>query len=198
MKTLRSHGRPAQGQGTRGPWVYGFALGILLVASWPGTALRAADFQIVWVVIGEAAASAGDQPVNVGRHLFMASELAAFSLRNVTIARIDAEPVITRLAVGQRFCLSSLRITASGPDRSMVKHAPLSISIRQDHKDALDLERRKDNICVRPTIAGEFPIRFTSLLPAADGSTRGAQIFVRVHDSPVDDPEAIGPDTPQR
>lgn len=163
--------------------VHGLAIGILLALSWPGTASRAQDFQIVWVVIGEAAASAGDQPVNAGRHLFMATELAAFSLRRITVARIDAEPVITNLAVGERFCLTSLKITASEPDRSIVKRAPLTISIRQDHKDALHLERRKDNICVRPTIPGEFPIRFTSLLPAADGSTRGAQIFVRVHDA---------------
>lgn len=163
--------------------VRALALGILSVAGWPGPAPRAADFQIVWVVIGEAAASAGDQPVSAGRHLFMASELASFSLRNVKIARIDAEPVITSLAVGERFCLTSLKITASSADRSIVKHAPLSISVRQDHKDALYLERRKDDICVRPTIPGEFPIRFTSLLPAADGTTRGAQIFVRVHDA---------------
>lgn len=161
--------------------MYVLAFGLLSVACWPGTALRAADFQIVWVVIGEAAASAGDQPVSAGRHLFMASELASFSLKNVTVARIDAEPVITSLAVGERFCLTSLKITASSADRSIVKHAPLSVSVRQDHKDALYLERRKDNICVRPTTPGEFPIRFTSLLPAADGTTRGAQIFVRVH-----------------
>lgn len=168
---------------TRGTWVHRLAVGMLLAASLPATASRAGDFQIVWVVIGEAAAAVGDQPVSVGRHLFMASELASFSLRNITVARIEAEPVVTNLAVGQRFCLTSLKITASGPDRSPVKRAPLSISIRQDHKDALDLERSKDDICVRPTIAGEFPIRFTSLLPSADGSTRGAQIFVRVHDA---------------
>jgi hypothetical protein len=162
------------------------ACGLLSAACWPGTASRAADFQIVWVVIGEAAASAGDQPVSAGRHLFMASELASFSLKNVTVARIDAKPVITSLAVGERFCLTSLKITASSADRSIVKHAPLSISVRQDHKDALYLERRKDNICVRPTTAGEFPIRFTSLLPAPDGTTRGAQIFVRVRDATAD------------
>lgn len=167
---------------TRGSRVHGLAIGILLALSWPATAPYAADFQVVWVVIGEAAASAGDQPVNAGRHLFMATELAAFSLKRITVARIDAEPVITHLAVGERFCLTSLKIIASGADRSIVKRAPLSISIRQDHKDALHLERTKDNVCVRPTIAGEFPIRFTSLLPAADGSTRGAQVFVRVHE----------------
>lgn len=173
----RRTGRPtAAARLVRSLWV-----GLLLAGS-PGAFSQTADFQIVWVVIGEAAASAGDQPARAGRHLFMASQLASFSLKNVTVARIDAEPVITNLRIGQGFCLASLKIIASGPDRSIVKHAPMSISIRQDHKDALDLDRRKDNICVRPTIAGEFPIRFTSLLPAADGSTRGAQIFIRVRD----------------
>lgn len=164
----------------RGAWRYGL-IGLLLAAGYPGTALCAASYQIVWVVIGEAAAAAGDQPVSAGRHLFMAPELAAFSLRNVTVTRVDVQPETTRLAVGQRFCLTSLKISASGPDRSMVQRAPLSISIRQDHKDELNLERHKDDICIRPKVAGEFPIRFTSLLPAADGSMRGAQVFVRVH-----------------
>lgn len=175
-----------QGQLIRAALVHALVCGILSVASWPGPTLRAADFQIVWVVIGEAAASAGDQPLAAGRHLFMASELASFSLRNVKVARIEAGPVITRLAVGERFCLTSLKIMASSADGSIVKHAPLSISVRQDHKDALYLERSKDNICVRPTIPGEFPLRFTSLLPAADGTARGAQIFIRVRDAAAD------------
>lgn len=154
---------------------------VLLVASWPQPA-AAADFQIVWVVIGEAAAAAGQEPMSVGRHLFMAPDLAEFSLKRITVSRVDAEPVVTNLAVGERFCLDSLKLSAYGPDRSIVRRAPVSISVRQDYRDGMGLERSKRNICMTPTVAGEYPIRFTSLLPAADGSTRGAQIFVRVHD----------------
>ncbi len=156
-------------------WLAGVAL--LLVSN---GLVRATDFQIVWVIIGEVATPAGQQPVQAGRQLFMASDLAELTLRQVRVARVEAEPVVTSLAIGEQLCLTSLRINASAQDQSLVKQAPLSVSVRQDHRDALRLERRKDDICVHPVSAGEYPIRFTSLLPAADGSTRGAQIFVRV------------------
>jgi len=155
---------------------------VLLAAGRPEPAAAAADFQIVWVVIGEAAASAGQEPMGVGRHLFMAADLADFALKRITISQVEVEPVVTHLAVGERFCLDSLRLMAYGPDRSLVKRAPVSVSVRQDYRDGMGLERSKRNICMTPTVAGEYPIRFTSLVPAADGSTRGAQIFVRVHD----------------
>ncbi|MBB6093142.1 hypothetical protein HNQ60_002020 [Povalibacter uvarum] len=151
---------------------------LLLIALFPRA--QAADFQIVWVVVGDAASSAGDQPAQAGRHLFMASDLADFALKRVAISRVETDPAVIALNVGERFCLTSLKIIASQQDRSIVKRAPLSVSVRQDQRDAMGLERRKNDICVHPDTAGEYPIRFTSLLPANDGSTRGAQIFVRV------------------
>jgi hypothetical protein len=141
---------------------------------------QAADFQIVWVVVGDAASSAGDQPAEAGRRLFMASDLAELSLKQVVVSRVETNPDVISLNLGERFCLTSLKIIASRQDRSIVKRAPLSVSVRQDQRDNLGLERRKNDICVHPDAAGEYPIRFTSLLPASDGSTRGAQIFVRV------------------
>ena len=66
------------------------------------------------------------------------------------------------------------------PDGSLVKQAPLSVAVRQDHRDALGIERGKDDICMRPIAAGEYPVRLTSVLPAKDGTARGAQIFLRV------------------
>lgn len=164
----------------RGSWL---AVMVLLTAGRPGPA-AAADFQIVWVVIGEAAA-AGQEPMQVGRHLFMAADLAAFALKRITISRVEVEPVVTNLSVGERFCLDSLHLSAYGADRSMVEGAPASISVRQDYRDGMGLESSKRNICMTPTVAGEYPIRFTSLVPAADGSMRGAQIFVRVRDGGV-------------
>ena len=153
---------------------------LILTLLWLPTALPQTDFQIVWVVIGEAAAAAGEDQTSAGRRLFMASELADFSLRRVTIARIDAQPVVNELTVGSRVCITSLKIVAYDAKGVPVKHAPLSISIRQDHKDLIGLTRSKNDICIAPSAAGEYPIRFTSLLPAKDGTLRGAQIFVRV------------------
>ncbi len=181
----------------RALWLTGIAL---LLTAGPSHA-QTADFQIVWVVIGDAASSAGDQPAQAGTHLFMASELADLSLKQVRISRIEIDPAVTSLRTGERFCLSSLRIRATDTEGSLVKRAPLSVSVRQDHRDNLRLARTRRDICMQPTTAGEYPVRFASLLPAADGSTRGAQIFVRVVERDLSvpptgiDPPAINPAT---
>lgn len=138
------------------------------------------DFQIVWVVIGEAAGASPNEAVMAGRHLFMASELAAFSLQHVAVAKVEAQPMVVELAVGEQFCVTSLNIAAFTAAGVPVKRSPLTISVRQDHKEALGLDRRKDDICVKAMSAGEFPVRFASMLPAKDGTTRGAQVFLRI------------------
>ena len=158
---------------------------VLFVLGWSG-ALAQSGYrlaQVVWVVIGEAAGASSDAPVRAGRHLFMASELAGFTLRNVDVARVDAQPTIVDLAIGQRFCVTSLRLAAFNAAGEVVKGSPMSISVRQDHKEPMGLDRSKRNICVQGAIAGEYPIRFGSLLPAKDGTSRGAQVFVRVREA---------------
>ena len=156
--------------------------GLLLAwqpAAWPQT-----DFQIVWVVVGEAAASSGDDDhTGAGRRLFMASELADFALRRINVARIDAQPVISELNIGDQVCITSLKILAYDAKGATIKQAPLSISIRQDHKESIGLTRSQTDICIAPNAPGEYPVRFTSLLPAKDGTMRGAQIFVRVKEA---------------
>jgi hypothetical protein len=146
-----------------------------------------AGFQIVWVVVGDAVSSAGDQPTKAGKHLFMASDIAEMSLAQVSVNGLNVQPTVSSLVVGQSFCFTSLRIAATGKDRSLVKHAPLSVSVRQDHRDALQLQTRKQDICVRPSTAGEYPIRFTSLIPAPDGGMRTAQVFLRVQEATASD-----------
>lgn len=141
-----------------------------------------ADFQIVWVNIGEVAAAPEGERVRVGRQLFMAPDLVDFSLKKVTVARVDVEPAVVPLKVGQRFCLTALDVQASSEDRSIVEDAPLTVSVRQDHREQLALQRGKKNICFTPNEGGEYPVRLNSLLPARDGTTRGAQIFLRVED----------------
>jgi hypothetical protein len=149
-------------------------------------AAQGADFQIVWVVVGEAESNTGERPARVGRHLFMAPDLIALSLKNVKVSRIDVAPSVTQIAAGQRLCVSSLNIIAYGPVGDALKRAPLSISVRQDQKQRLDLERDAKDVCVTPSAPGEYPIRFASLLPAPDGTTRGAQIFLRVGSATAD------------
>jgi hypothetical protein len=148
---------------------------------------RTADFQIVWVAVGDAVTSSGSQPARAGRHLFMASDLAEMSLDQIFVRNLDVEPKVSELTVGHRFCLTSLRIDASGKNGEPVKRAPLSVSVRQDHRNVLALKSRKQDICVQPSAAGEYPIRFTSLIPAPDGTKEVAQVFLRVHEATAND-----------
>ena len=165
---------------------------LALLAATGAARTQIADFQIVWVVVGEVATAAGDQPVQAGKHLFMASDLTNLSLKQVQVAKVEAEPVITAIHTGDRLCLTDLKILAWDGDRDLVKRAPLSVSVRQDHRDSLQLQRSSKNICMRPNAPGEYPIRFSSLLPAADGSTRGAQVFVRVENAAAPAAEDVG------
>jgi hypothetical protein len=118
--------------------------------------------------------------VRAGRQLFKASDLMDMTLHNVKVLRVDVDPVALQIVVGQQVCLSTLNIRAYDAEQKLVRAAPLSVAIRQDHKERLQLQRSKGDICVRPAAAGEYPVRFTSLLPAPDGSMRGAQMFLRV------------------
>jgi hypothetical protein len=137
-------------------------------------------FQIVWVVIGEASSSSDQYPTHAGRQLFMASDLVSRSLANVKVERVDVEPAIHHLAVGEQLCVSRMSIRTLGPGREEVGGAPLSISVRQDQRQRLGLKRSKRDICVQPTEAGEYPMRLTSMLPALDGTMGGAQVYIRV------------------
>ncbi|WP_129782586.1 hypothetical protein [Peristeroidobacter soli] len=137
-------------------------------------------FQIVWVVVGEASSGSGKAPAHAGRQLFMASDLVSKSLANVRVEQVDVEPVVNELALGQRLCVARMNIRTLGPGKQLIGGAPLSISIRQDHKQRLGLSRSKRDICLQPSAAGEYPVRLTSMLPARDGTTRGAQVYLRV------------------
>ena len=142
----------------------------------------AQPFQIVWVVIGEASSAADKGSAQAGRQLFMASDLVSKSLANVRVEQVDVTPAVSEMMVGQRLCLTSLGIRTLGPERHLVAAAPLSVLVRQDHKQRLGLKRTRRDICLQPTAAGEYPVRLTSMLPARDGTTRGAQIYLRVND----------------
>lgn len=164
---------------------------LLLLAALQPAASEEGPFQIVWVVIGEASSGSDKDPAYAGRQLFMASDLVSKSLDNVRIERVEVEPVVNELTKGQRLCLAKMSIRTLGPGKERVGGAPLSISVRQDHKPRLGLKRSKRDICLQPTEAGEYPVRLTSMLPASDGSTRGAQVYLRVSDpNKTNDPTA--------
>jgi hypothetical protein len=153
-------------------------VGLLLVTLFASA--QVADFQIVWINVGEVAAAKNGDAARAGRQLFMAPDLVQFSLNKVTVARVDVAPSVIPMKVGDRFCMTSLHVQASTEDKQAVADAPLSVSVRQDQRERLAIKRSKRNICFAPTESGEYPVRLNSLLPARDGTMRGAQIFLRV------------------
>lgn len=164
----------------RGRWRTGVTVLLLVAVLATQSAAAQGPFQIVWVVIGEASSASDKDPVHAGRQLFMASDLVSKSLANVRVEQVDVAPVVNELAVGQRLCLAKMSIRTLGPGKELVGGAPLSISVRQDHKPRLGLSRSKRDICLQPTEPGEYPVRLTSMLPARDGTTRGSQVYLRV------------------
>jgi hypothetical protein len=163
-------------------WSAGLMAAVL--ATWmAGPALgQQPTYQIVWVVIGEASSVSDKDPAHAGRQLFMASDLMSKSLANVKVEQVEVAPVVHQIALGERLCVTQMSIRTIGPGKESVGGAPLSISVRQDHKQRLGLSRSKRDICLQPIEAGEYPLRLTSMLPARDGTTRGAQVFIRVSD----------------
>ena len=156
---------------------------LLMACSWFASAPvrgQQTQFQIVWVLVGEAASADAKHSARAGKQLFMASDMVDWGLQKVKIARVEATPVVIELGVGDEWCVSSLELRTYSADKEAVHGAPLSIAVRQDQKDSLGLRRSRHDICVEPQDAGEFPVRFTSLLPARDSTMRGAQIFIRV------------------
>ena len=129
-------------------------------------AAAAQDFKIVWSTVGEVV-SAGKDAVPIQR--------------SSKVVRVDVEPAIVPVAVGKQVCLSTLQMRAFGPDGRALAGAPLTVEIRQDQKLNLQLTRANGDLCMRPAHPAEYPVRFTSKLPAPDDTKRGAQIFLRAN-----------------
>ncbi len=136
---------------------------LCLIAPIQGAA-QVADFKVAWT--------------NVGEGLSSADSSAATMQPGTKVARVDVQPTIVEVAVGKQVCISSMQLRAFGADGGPIAGVPLVITVRQDHKPQLQLTHLK-GICMRPARKGEYPIRFTSKLPAPDDTLRGAQIFLR-------------------
>jgi hypothetical protein len=137
----------------------------LILATCGGLAAVAQDFKVAWSTVGEVVSAGKDAvPVQSG----------------AKVVRVDVEPAILQIAAGKQVCVSSLQVRAFGPDGRALAGAQLAIVIREDQRVQLQLTHPKGDLCMRPASAGEYPIRFTSKLPAPDDTKRGAQIYLRV------------------
>lgn len=143
------------------PVARGLLIGCCLAAA---TATFAQDFKVVWTPLGDVV-SAGKEAVPVQP--------------SSKVVRVDVEPSIVPLTLGKQLCLSSLSVRTFGPDGRALAGVSLTVTIREDQKLQLQLTRPKGDLCMRPASSGEYPVRFTSKLPAPDDTKRGAQIFIR-------------------
>jgi hypothetical protein len=134
------------------------------LAAVPAALAQGVDFKVAWSTLGEVA-SAGNDAVPIQR--------------GAKVVRVDVQPAIVEVAAGTQVCISALQLRAFGPDGRALAGAPLVITVRQDQKPQLQLTRPEGDICMRPARPGEYPIRFTSKLPAPDDTLRGAQVFLR-------------------
>ena len=139
-------------------------IALILLACCPTAFAQTVDFKVSWSTLGEVVSAGKDAvPIKPG----------------AKVVRVDVQPAIVELAAGKQVCISALQVSAFGPDGRLLAGASLTIAVRQDHKVGLQLTRPKGDICLRPAQPGEYPVRFTSKLPAPDDSVRGAQVFVR-------------------
>ena len=140
---------------------------VLLIGCCLATVLPtfAQDFKVLWTPLGEVL-SAGKDAVPIQR--------------GAKVVRVDVQPSILPVALGKQVCISALQVHAFGVDGRALAGVPLAIAIREDQKLQLQLTRPKGDFCMRPASPGEYPVRFTSKLPAPDDTLRGAQIFLRV------------------
>jgi hypothetical protein len=134
------------------------------LAASPSIPAQALTFDVVWSTLGERL-SAGKDAVAVQRA--------------TRVVRVDVQPSVIEVAAGTQVCLSSMRIQAFGPDGRSIAGAPVIVEVRENHKLDLQLTRPKGDICMRPASPGEYPIRFTSKLPAPNDAVHGAQVFLR-------------------
>lgn len=148
---------------------------ISIVTVWLATAALADTVLIAWRDIGLVRSATPDSPPVV---LPLAAQTAG-ALTGVKVDRVAVEPAVLDVAVGGRVCISQFDIAAyAGDERTAA--VPLIVAMQVDHLQQLKMEAKPQDLCFRPQSAGEYAIRFTSKLPAADSTFRGAQVFVRV------------------
>jgi hypothetical protein len=137
-----------------------------LIWAWAVTAAAAetADFKLAWT--------------NVGQVLSRAEKDAVMLQHDVKIARVDVQPTILKVQTGKQVCIGALQVRTFDPDGHPIAAVPLDMAVREDQKLQLRITHTR-GVCMRPARQGEYPIRFTSKVPAADDTLRGAQIFLR-------------------
>lgn len=150
----------------------GYSLLLLATASVAGEP----TFDVVWREVAQVRSNAPGASPKVQPVVANSPPAAG----NVRVNRVIVAPAIIHAQVGRPVCISGLDIAAFTDTGQRARAVPLTIDMQQNHLRKLSLDRKADDLCFRPSQSGEYAIRFSSKLPAEDGTLRGAQVFVRV------------------
>lgn len=147
---------------------------LMLIAAFAVSAQS--NLNIVWREVAQAHSNAAGASPTV-QPLAAASAPAPATVK---VDRLVVSPAIVSGSVGKTVCISQLDIAAYTESGQRAQGVPVSVDMQQDHLRKLTFTPRARDLCFRPQQAGEYIIRLSSKVPAADGTLRGAQVFVRV------------------
>lgn len=146
------------------------------IVSLVGVLAAAQPQDIVWRRVAQARSNAAGASPTVQALMAAPGPVSA----HVKVDRIVIAPAVITGTIGKPVCISQLDIAAYTDSGQRAHAVPLMVDMQQEHLRKLTFSTRNNDLCLRPTQTGEFTIRFSSQVPAADGTLRGAQVFVRV------------------
>lgn len=155
--------------------------GLMLALAASASIAQVASFDIEWRTLAVAHSNMAEQRPKLERTY---ARLPARTATDMRVERVSAVPEVVVLGIGQNFCLSSLDLGALDSAGQRLQGVAVSVDVRADDLPGLRVLPNKQDVCFRPAKPGEYAIRFTSLVPARDGTFRGAQMFIRVQSLP--------------
>ena len=123
----------------------------------------------------------GQERLDVSYRQHTAPSLTEFSDKGVLVDRLEVHPTEIRIAVGEAYSPSRLRVTAYGPEGNIEEHVPLSVDL-EGPPGLLDFEvwRTFGDHFVGAT-AGTATIWIVSLAPSSTGERLRQPILLTVH-----------------
>jgi hypothetical protein len=106
--------------------------------------------------------------------------LAQPATTRLKVDRIAVSPAIISSKVGKPVCIGQLDVAAYTDQGQRAPDVLLILDMQEEQLRNVTFSAKGKDLCLTPMRAGEFTLRFSSRVPAADGTFRGAQIFVRV------------------
>jgi len=116
--------------------------------------------------------SEGQERLHVSSRMHTAPSLNEFSEIGVLVDWLEVYPTEIRVAVGETFSLSQLRVTAYGPNGSIKEHIPLTFNL-EGPSELLNFENWRVH---GETIQGASPGTATIWIESLANSSTGARV----------------------